>query len=148
MFSFKIYSLYVFYLHVCVCFVHVWCLWSQKRESDPWEQLEFVDSCGQPYAFWELIQGPLEEEQVFLTTEQSLHSLIMFYFPSFILTFQDLVEHCFPVAYFPGLMPDEVILIVLALYSRRAQTMESTVGCLGHSLSLVLERQQWKRQNF
>lgn len=50
----------------------------------------------------------------------------MFYFPSFILTFPDLVEHCFPVAYFPGLMPDEVILIVLALYSRRAQTMENT----------------------
>lgn len=118
----------------CACLMHL----------EPEEGVRFlvtpgvVDSCEQSCGFWEWSMGPLEEDQVFIAT--GVGSPTPIFYLSLIL-FPDLVGHCVPVAYFPGLMPDEVILLVLALCSRRAWTMESTLGCLGHSLSLVLERE-------
>jgi hypothetical protein len=38
----------------------------QKRASDP-----ITDGCEPPGGFWELNSGPLEEQLVLLTTEQS-----------------------------------------------------------------------------
>ena len=67
-YKFLFFFFFNFYLFILCTWVHCFCLQTlQKTASDP-----ITDGCEPPCGCWELNSGPLEEQPLLLTAEQSL----------------------------------------------------------------------------
>lgn len=58
-------------MYICMCILYVQDS-TQVKEALGLLELDLKTVATAPYRFWTLNQGPMKEQKVFLTTEQSL----------------------------------------------------------------------------